>query len=674
MRGGGSARGSTQTRRFPWFGKRQEEPRHFHIEEVHECVDEEENPSAFPRLSLPESTSNLMALNHHEAELESSSDIVSGGDMLLRAGGGRLTHHLPTLTLMEHHPWMDELETKTINGVDFIIDKRYDLLEVIGQGAYGVVVAARDTRTGEEVAIKKCEKAFEHVLFTKRALRELRTLRHLRHENVVQVKEVSLSGPFATFNDIYIVCNLNETDLGAIIKSMQELSNEHHQFFLYQILRGIKYIHSAGIIHRDLKPRNILVDSNCDLRICDFGLARVVFQNVDSYPVEMTEYVSTRWYRAPEVLCSWKDYDEAVDVWSIGCIFAELLGRKPLFNGRDTRDQLRQVIAVVGKPNARQLGAIENAKCREFIKNLPDAAPVPLRDLFPDAPELALDLLEKTLKFDPTERITVVDALAHPYLQTLHCSDDEPVRHHIEPSEFAFECNPTPAVLRKEIWREMLHYHTQLLPLSQTPIDLDSPDTDITPYSFQYPTPYHHAGAHVTAHTTSSCVKDAHTIGSHPHAASVVGCGQGGFPSPSCRSLSEGGVSPPGGRAVLIKKEDVIMDNGTLDIELDVSTPPHQHVHTPSHPHPHPGSLPPFPTPHTHTHPSQPHHHHQAHSSGLRPSKCYASIVDQEPSSTSESSDLSGGLGGGGGGGKMVIDEQGAVDGTRRRKREGSLL
>ena len=134
-----------------------------------------------------------------------------------------------------------------------------------------------------------------------------------------------------------------ETDLSSIIKSPQPLSDAHVQFFLYQILRGLKYIHSSNVIHRDLKPRNLLVNSNCDLKICDFGLARVDFAELQWKVAAMTDYVATRWYRAPEVILSWKKYTKAIDMWSIGCILAELVGRKPIFPGSDSQHQLQLI-------------------------------------------------------------------------------------------------------------------------------------------------------------------------------------------------------------------------------------------------------------------------------------------------------------------------------------------
>merc|ERR1719378_142906 len=260
-----------------------------------------------------------------------------------------------------------------VHGTKFEVPRRYAVLEPVGQGAYGIVCAAVDSASGENIAIKKIENAFEHITFTKRTLRELRILRHLRHENLIDVRSIFLPGIKEAFEDIYVISELMETDLASILKSTQPLSDDHVQFFLYQVLRGMKYIHSAGVIPRDLKPRNLLVNSNCDLKICDFGLARVNFSD-DAFKVcPMTEYVCTRWYRAPEVLCSWTDYTRAIDIWSIGCIFAEMLSRKPLFPGHNTQHQLQLIITFMGSPKSEELRKIPNDKCRRFIDSLPAA-------------------------------------------------------------------------------------------------------------------------------------------------------------------------------------------------------------------------------------------------------------------------------------------------------------
>ncbi|CEL97900.1 unnamed protein product [Vitrella brassicaformis CCMP3155] len=366
--------------------------------------------------------------------------------------------------------FLGRLKTTVVSGISFTVDQKYRVGSLIGRGAYGAVVAATDTETGEQVAIKKMERCFEHELFTKRTLRELRFLRLLRHENILPFRAASVCGDLHSFSDVYLICRLSDTDLASIIKSRQPLTEDHHRFFVYQILRGLKYCHSAGLLHRDLKPRNLLVNSNCDLNLCDFGLARLkdfsplLQQHPDTsvgggggeQQRAMTDYVSTRWYRAPEVLCSWRQYDEQVDVWSVGCILAELMGYRPLFQGRDTTEQLSQVVQLLGKPTPSQIAKISNARCRAFIEALPDIPPVNLRLLFPEASSVAIDLLRGLLNFDPSERLTVSQALAHPFLDGLYCPTDEPERLPIDPSLFAFELAPDPQRLRSEIWQEVL--------------------------------------------------------------------------------------------------------------------------------------------------------------------------------------------------------------------------
>ena len=185
-------------------------------------------------------------------------------------------------------------KTTKLSGSTFHLDERYEIIETIGSGAYGVVVSARDSKTGQMCAIKKIEKAFEHSTFTKRTLRELKIMRLLTHDNLLTIKNIQLPKSREDFDEIYVISELMETDLSSIIKSPQPLSDEHAQFFLYQILRGLKYMHSACILHRDLKPRNILINGNCELKICDFGLARPFINEMKVTSTQMTDSLATR--------------------------------------------------------------------------------------------------------------------------------------------------------------------------------------------------------------------------------------------------------------------------------------------------------------------------------------------------------------------------------------------
>ncbi|RLN95933.1 hypothetical protein BBJ28_00022537, partial [Nothophytophthora sp. Chile5] len=231
------------------------------------------------------------------------------------------------------------------------------------------------------------------------------------------------------------------------------ISDDHVQYFLYQMLVAIHYIHSAEVLHRDLKPSNILVNSDCDLKLCDFGLARGI-QGMDS---GLTEYVVTRWYRAPELLLSSK-YDKQMDVWAIGCILAEMLGRRPLFPGHDYLHQLKIIMDVVGSPSEDSLDFITNPKAKRFILRQPKKPKVPLSSVYPRATPQCLDLLEKMLVFDPRKRITIADALAHPYLSLVR--DRSVERTCPKPFDFAFEnVDLTKQKLQELIFEDVCAFH-----------------------------------------------------------------------------------------------------------------------------------------------------------------------------------------------------------------------
>ncbi|NP_001265988.2 mitogen-activated protein kinase [Cicer arietinum] len=320
----------------------------------------------------------------------------------------------------------------------------------IGRGAYGIVCSLLNTETNELVAVKKIANAFDNHMDAKRTLREIKLLRHLDHENVIGLRDVIPPPLRREFNDVYITTELMDTDLHQIIRSNQNLSDEHCQYFLYQILRGLRYIHSANIIHRDLKPSNLLLNANCDLKIIDFGLARPTMESDF-----MTEYVVTRWYRAPELLLNSSDYTSAIDVWSVGCIFMELMNKKPLFPGKDHVHQMRLLTELLGTPTDADIGLVKNEDARRYIRQLPQYPRQPLNRVFPHVHPLAIDLVDKMLTVDPTRRITVEEALAHPYLEKLHDVADEPVC--TEPFSFEFEQQHLDEEQIKEmIYREAL--------------------------------------------------------------------------------------------------------------------------------------------------------------------------------------------------------------------------
>ncbi|KAA8541337.1 hypothetical protein F0562_025300 [Nyssa sinensis] len=341
---------------------------------------------------------------------------------------------------------------------------RYQIQEVVGKGSYGVVGSAIDTHTGERVAIKKINDVFEHVSDATRILREIKLLRLLRHPDIVEIKHIMLPPSGREFRDIYVVFELMESDLHQVIKANDDLTADHYQFFLYQLLRGLKYIHTANVFHRDLKPKNILANADCKLKICDFGLARVSFNDAPS-AIFWTDYVATRWYRAPELCGSFfSKYTPAIDTWSIGCIFAEMLTGKPLFPGKNVVHQLDLMTDLLGTPPPESIARIRNEKARRYLSSMRKKPPVPFSQKFPNADPLALHLLERLLAFDPKDRPSAEDALGDPYFHGLANVEREPSTQPISKLEFEFERRKlTKDDVRELIYREILEYHPQML-------------------------------------------------------------------------------------------------------------------------------------------------------------------------------------------------------------------
>eukprot|EP00112_Aurelia_sp_Birch-Aquarium-sp1_P007410 Seg1807.5 transcript_id=Seg1807.5/GoldUCD/mRNA.D3Y31 product="Serine/threonine-protein kinase NLK" protein_id=Seg1807.5/GoldUCD/D3Y31 len=294
----------------------------------------------------------------------------------------------------------------------------------IGYGAFGVVWAVTDPRSGDRVALKKMPNVFQNIVSSKRVYRELRMLSFFKHENVVRALDILQPDPLDVFHELYVITELMQSDLHKIIVSPQPLTSDHIKVFLYQILRGLKYLHSAGILHRDIKPGNLLVNSNCQLKICDFGLARC--EELDKSR-EMTQEVVTQYYRAPELLTGATYHSYGVDLWSVGCIFAELLGRKILFQAQSPIQQLNQTIDLLGTPHyddIKAAGASDGAIKYIMSQAFKPPAMHRMYNLSGLATVEAIHLVCCMLVFNPQKRITAVDALSHPYL------DEGRLRYH----------------------------------------------------------------------------------------------------------------------------------------------------------------------------------------------------------------------------------------------------
>ncbi|CAL9702501.1 unnamed protein product [Knipowitschia caucasica] len=319
----------------------------------------------------------------------------------------------------------------------------YTQLHPVGSGAYGTVCSAIDQKTAEKVAIKKLYRPFQSLIHAKRAYRELRLLRHIQHDNVISLLNVfTPASTLDTFQTFYMVMPFVAQDLGHIMKK-KRLTDRIITYLFYQLLRGLKYIHSAGIIHRDLKPENLAVNENCELKILDFGLARHT-------ETEMTGYVVTRWYRAPEIIFNWMHYTQTVDVWSAACILAEMITGHVLFPGNDSIDQLNKIMRLTGTPDSSMVRKMQSKDAQSYVQGLPPQKKKTFGEVFPNMEKHAVELLEGMLLLDPEKRLTAAQGLSQPFVCEYHDPDTEPDS---EPYDDSFES----LELAVGEWKSLIH-------------------------------------------------------------------------------------------------------------------------------------------------------------------------------------------------------------------------
>jgi len=323
-----------------------------------------------------------------------------------------------------HHP--DDLITAKhqfeFEGHQFVVDEKYQPDRFIGYDSRGPMCQVINKITNRRLIIRKAENIFENRVHARDWVREICILRFFDHENILPIVDLIQPDTKTDYKDIYIVTEPFTTDLLRVIMSRQELSNEYLQYFLYQILRGLLYIHSAGLIHRNLKPSILLINSSSDLKISDFQFSKPPPKEI----LFDTEYISNRPYKAPETLLGQLE-TQAVDIWAVGCIFGELLGRTILFPGTDSLDQLNRILAIIGTPEEEDMGFMKTKGALDHMKKLPQREKRAWEELFPNADPQALHLLDKMLTFDPEKRYTIQECLAHPYLEELHDPKDDPI-------------------------------------------------------------------------------------------------------------------------------------------------------------------------------------------------------------------------------------------------------
>lgn len=295
---------------------------------------------------------------------------------------------------------MDQLLTKKVAD-------RYLKREILGEGTYGVVYKAIDTKSGQTVAIKKIRlgKQKEGVNFT--ALREIKLLKELKDPNIIELIDA-----FPHKGNLHLVFEFMETDLEAVIRNKNIiLSPADVKSYIQMTLKGLAFCHKKWVLHRDMKPNNLLIGAGGQLKLADFGLARL-FGSPDR---RFTHQVFARWYRAPELLFGSKQYGPGVDVWAAACIFAELLLRQAFLQGNSDIDQLGKIFAAFGTPKPSQWPDLVYLPDYVEYQYVPGQ---PLRTLFPMASEDCLDLLSKMFTYDPKVRISAQQALEHRYFSS----------------------------------------------------------------------------------------------------------------------------------------------------------------------------------------------------------------------------------------------------------------
>mmetsp|Transcript_9963 Transcript_9963/g.21911 ORF Transcript_9963/g.21911 Transcript_9963/m.21911 type:complete len:421 (-) Transcript_9963:206-1468(-) len=375
------------------------------------------------------------------------------------------------------------------------VPSRYEIRQTIGNGSYGSVCEAYDREEHRLVAVKRVRHMFDDLIDCKRILREVSILARLKHEYVVQLYDVLAPGNAPHFDELYLIMEICDSDLKKLCRTDVTLTPLHINTLLYNLLVGVKYLHSAGIYHRDLKPANCLVNQDCSVKICDFGLSRAlggemamhndIYSSSKAVPKrQLTGHVVTRWYRAPELILLQENYTTAIDLWSVGCIYAELLGmlegtrcedRGPLFPGsscfplspdrqhktdykyhtRGKHDQLNMIFNLIGTPTEDELALIERDDAKRYIRCFAARQGEGFRAKFPHVEANSVDILEKFLRFNPQERPSVEAALSHPLLHDLRDLGKEVKAQKLVHLDFEREPDLDETLLRKYFWKEM---------------------------------------------------------------------------------------------------------------------------------------------------------------------------------------------------------------------------
>ena len=299
--------------------------------------------------------------------------------------------------------------------------------------AYGIVWKAVHRKKGNTVALKKCFDAFRCDVDAQRTYREVMYLKAISdcnneencgHPNIVKLLSVLRADHD---RDLYITFEYMETDLSQVIKA-RILEPKHIQYITYQLLKALKYLHSGNLLHRDVKPSNLLIDSSCSVKLCDFGLCRSIASSEGVQPVEsmvLTDYIATQWYRCPEILMGSRKYSEGIDLWSVGCIIGEMFRSRPLLPGASTMGQVERIFELTGNPKATDVKSWQSEFANAMLENVQAKCRVRLDDLCKGLPRDAKHLMKRLLKLDPNKRLSAELALEHDYVADFHNKSKE---------------------------------------------------------------------------------------------------------------------------------------------------------------------------------------------------------------------------------------------------------
>lgn len=277
-----------------------------------------------------------------------------------------------------------------------------------------------DKDTKEQVSFTIIPNLFSFYSRTSKLLQDIHICAQLRHENIARLINIKTTNHFDNQKSLIVVLETLDTDLHQIIFSPQELTEDHRRFFIYQILRGLKYLHSANITHKNLNPTNIFINSSCEIKI------QIINTEI------INDKIVYRWHKAPETFLSNEEKNPFIDIWSVGCIFCEILLRKPLFTGNTTLNQLEKIVNTIGSPKDDDLFYVSNQKALDFMNSLQKVNEVDWNNLIPNGTSDEIDLIKMMLAWNPTKRISAEEALKHHYFEVLHDSSDEPCASKID--------------------------------------------------------------------------------------------------------------------------------------------------------------------------------------------------------------------------------------------------